>query len=516
MAAIIGAGATADAFLVAFRLPNLFRSLFAEGAFNSAFVPLFTKRLNAEGKSGARVFAEEALAVLLMALLFMTALAEIAMPFVINLMAPGFNKIAEIVPLVEIADLSVPGLLTPELQENVGKHELTIILTRITFPYLLCMSLTALFAGILNALGRFIAAAAAPILLNIILSITLLSAYALGWKNQPEAVVLLSWGVFAAGVAQFSFLVWGARRQGMGLALRWPKLTPDIRHLFWIALPGVGTAGITQINLFIGTMIASYAESAVSYLYYADRINQLPLGIVGIAIGVVLLPELSKKLSEGNPEASFHSHNRSMEFALFLTVPAAVGLIVLPQQIIQVLFEHGAFQSNDTYAVALALTAFAVGLPAFVLIKVLLPGFFAREDTRTPMIFATISATVNIVGSLIMFQFWQHVGIAVATSMAAWTNVILLGATLLSRGYFRPDAVLRWRASMIVLSSAVMGVTLWIASTQLAFFFSSGYWIVWRILILGVLIGFGGGVYLLATQITGAANYKSLFRILSR
>jgi putative peptidoglycan lipid II flippase len=514
-ARVIGAGAIADAFFVAFRLPNLFRSLFAEGAFNSAFVPLFTKCLNADGKTGARVFAEEALAVLLTVLIIVTAIAEIAMPLLIRLMAPGFKEFADVFPVVEIAGIGVPGLISQAMRESADKYDLTVLLTRITFPYLLCMSLTALVAGILNALGRFVAAAAAPILLNVTLSSALLIALAFGTKEHPSAVIL-SWGVFVAGFVQLAFLVAGAKRQEMGLGFRLPRLTPSIRRLFWLAVPGVVTAGITQINLFIGTMIASHSESAVSYLYYADRINQLPLGIVGIAIGVVLLPELTQKLNGEDPAAAFNSHNRSMEFALILTIPAAVALIVVPLPIIQVLFEHGKFSAQNSNAVAMTLAAFAMGLPASVLIRVFLPGFFAREDTRTPMIFAGISAAVNIGGSLALFPLWGHVGIAAATTMAAWTNAVLLGGTLLVRGHFRPDTVLRHRGPMILLASVIMGGALWLAYGQLAFFFTPNYWIVWRILILGVLVGFGGIVYLVATQLTGAINYRSLLRILVR
>lgn len=490
-AAVLGAGPVADAFFVAFRLPNLFRSLFAEGAFNSAFVPLFTKSLNAEGKSGARVFAEEALSVLLTALLVVTALAEIAMPWLIMLIAPGFHG-------------------TPD------KFDLAVLLTRITFPYLLCMSLTALTAGILNALGRFSAAAAAPILLNVILSIALVIAAALGLFRKPEAAMILSWGIFVAGFAQLAFLTLGARRQGMDLSFRLPRLTPGVRRLFWLAVPGVVTAGITQINLFIGTMIASHNESAVSYLYYADRINQLPLGIVGIAIGVVLLPELSKKLASGEEAAAQHSHNRSMEFALLLTLPAAVALCVVPLPIIQVLFERGAFTSTNSAAVSGALAAFAAGLPASVLIRVFLPGFFAREDTTTPMKYAGVSASVNIIGSLVLFPYMGHVGIALSTTAAAWTNALLLGGTLLARGYFQPDAALKRRGPMILLASAVMGLALWGIYGQISGYFAAGNGFALRLVALAGLVGAGGIVYLAATQLTGAVSYKALWRVFAR
>ncbi len=490
-ALVLGTGPAADAFFVAFRLPNLFRSLFAEGAFNSAFVPLFTKNLQGDGHEAARQFAEEALSVLLTALLIVTILAEIFMPVMILLIAPGFR-------------------------ENPEKFDLAVLLTRITFPYLLCMSLTALTAGILNALGKFAVAAAAPILLNVILGASMVIAASLSLYHRPEAAMMIAWAVTISGFAQLAWLTLGANRQGMDLGFRWPRLTPGVRRLFYLAVPGVVTAGITQINLFIGTMIASMSESAVSYLYYADRINQLPLGIVGIAIGVVLLPELTQKLNAGNRDAAMYSHNRSLEFALLLTLPAAVALMVVPVPIIQVLFQRGAFSARDTEAVSAALAAFAAGLPASVLIRVFLPGFFAREDTRTPMIFAGISAGVNMVGSAILFFIIGHVGIAIATTLAAWTNAILLGTTLLRRRNFEPDANLRRRSVMIVVASGVMGAALWAASIPLSAMFTPASSFAVQCVALGVLVAGGGLVYLTTTQLTGAFSYKSLWRAVSR
>jgi putative peptidoglycan lipid II flippase len=276
------------------------------------------------------------------------------------------------------------------------------------------------------------------------------------------------------------------------------------------------TAGITQINLLVGTMIASLAEGAVSYIYYADRINQLPLGLVGIAIGVVLLPELSQKLSAGDGPSAMRSHNRALEFALLLTLPAAAALCVIPTPIIQVLFERGAFTAVDTQAVAAALTAFACGLPAFVMIKVFQPGFFAREDTRTPMIYAGISAIVNIVGSLSMFFVLGHVGIAIATSLAAWTNAILLGATLMRRGDFVPDELIRKRGAMILVSSIVMAAALWLATMPLASLFAPVNGAFTQIAALALLVGGGALVYLLIAQLTGALSAKTLWRSLKR
>lgn len=491
IAAVLGAGAISDAFFVAFRLPNLFRSLFAEGAFNAAFIPLLTRRMKEGGLDLARSFAEEALAVLLTALLIVTVLAEIAMPWLVTFIAPGFV-------------------------DNPDKFDLAVLLTRITFPYLLCMSLTALSAGMLNAMGRFAAAAAAPVILNVIAISAMLIAASFGLHDRPEAAMILAWAVCVAGFAQLALLAFMARRHGMDLRFRLPRLTPGVRRLFRLAGPGVLTAGITQINLFIGTMIASLQAGAVSYIYYADRINQLPLGIVGIAIGVVLLPELSAKLSSGNGKSAMFSHNRALEFALLLTLPAAAALCIVPTPIIQVLFERGAFTANDTEAVSLALTAFAVGLPAFVLIKVFQPGYFAREDTRTPMYFAATSAVVNIIGSLSLFFWLGHVGIAIATSLAAWTNATLLVTTLMRRSHFEPDANLKKRGGMILLASIIMALALWGASFPLDGLFQPSNGALVQIVALLGLVGGGAVVYLVTAQLTGAVNAKALLNSMRR
>ncbi|MBC8049193.1 MAG: murein biosynthesis integral membrane protein MurJ, partial [Chitinophagales bacterium] len=327
IAAVLGAGWVADAFFVAFRFPNLFRALFAEGAFNSAFVPLFSKRLETEGRDSSHIFAEQAMAMLLTAVALTVIVAEIFMPALVGLLAPGFTA-------------------------DPRKFELAVLLSRITFPYIACMSALALTAGLLNAFGKFGAPAAAPIILNLVLSAVMVTAAWLGFYNQPEAGVMLAWGVTVAGLAQLAYVALAARRLGMDLGFRRPRMNDDMRRLISLGVPGLITGGINQINVFVGTMIASLQVSAVSYLYYADRLNQLPLGIVGIAIAVVLLPELSRKLAAGDAQAAMDSQNRSLEFALILTLPAAVALMIAPYPIIQVLFQRGAFSANDTLQVS--------------------------------------------------------------------------------------------------------------------------------------------------------------------
>jgi putative peptidoglycan lipid II flippase len=491
MAALLGSGPVADAFVIAFRFPNLFRRLFGEGAFNAAFVPLFAGRLESEGEGAARRFAEEIYAVLFVVLLAVVALAEVAMPLLIYVLAPGF-----------VAD--------------TDKFDLTVLLTRIAFPYLLFMSLVALLSGVLNSLHRFALAAAAPVVLNLVLISALLTARTMGWGDAPATGMALAWGVALAGLIQFALLWVACKGAGMRLKLRRPVITPGVRRLVTLGIPGVIAGGIMQLNLVISTIIASLQASAPSWLYYADRVYQLPLGVVGVAIGIVLLPELSRRLRAGDGSGVQSSLNRALEFALFLTVPAAVALIVIPQPIVQVLFERGAFGPADTAATALALAAFAAGLPAFVLQKIFQPGFFAREDTRTPMHFALYSVALNIAGALALFPFLGHVGIALATSVAAWLNAALLGITLTRRGHFQTDAALRRNLPRIVLSSLamgalVLGLALWWADS-----FSVGVALSRRIGLLLALVAVGSGAYFALTFATGAFRPDLITRAMRR
>lgn len=489
IAAVLGTGPVADAFFVAFRFPNLFRRLFAEGAFNSAFVPLFAKRLEGEGEEEARRFANEALSVLVTVLVLLTIVAEIAMPWLMYLIAPGF------------AD-------TPD------KFDLAVLLTRIAFPYLLLVSLVALLSGLLNALHRFALAAFAPVLLNIVLiSVLALLAWA-GYGNTPAAGEALAWGVAAGGVAQLVVLLFWSRRVGMGLELQRPRMTPGVKRLVALGIPGVIAGGITQVNILIGTIIASLQDKAVSWLYYADRIYQLPLGLVGIAIGVVLLPDLSRRLRAGDGGGALHTQNRSLELSLLLTLPAAVALMIVPVPIIQVLFERGAFSAADTPATAAALAAFAAGLPAFVLVKVFSPGFFAREDTKTPMYFAGASVVVNILVSLALFSFIGHVGIAIATSLAGWVNAGLLALTLTRRGHFSFDETFRRRMPRMGLACLVMGTALWAVQVALEPWFAATVGITVQIAALVALVVCGIAVYAVMAHVTGALRYQDLMKAL--
>ena len=466
----LGAGAIADAFFVAFRFPNLFRSLFAEGAFNAAFVPLFTGRLTEEGQSAARAFAERAFAVMTLILTLFVVAMELAMPWAMQGLAPGFAE-------------------TPE------KMELAVTFSRICFPYLLFISLVSLQAGVLNALGRFAAAAGTPVLLNLT---SMAGLWALA-PHTPTAGHAMAWGTFAAGMVQFLWLVFSLKRAGMLLRPARPRLTPEVRLLFRRIVPGAVGAGVYQINLVINTMIAStVADGAVSYLNYADRVNQLPLGVVGIAIGTALLPLLSRQLREGETEAALDSQNRAMELGLFLTLPAAAALMVIAQPVIRVLFERGSFGPAETAATAAALVAFAIGLPAYVLVKALTPGFFAREDTATPVRIAGICMLLNVGLNLALVGPLAHVGMALATALAAWVNVILLAWLLHRRGFFRLDARLRRRGPRLVAAAVAMAAALW-GLREALLPFATGPWQaggVLALLVLGGGLAYGGAVLL--------------------
>jgi len=496
IAATLGAGPVADAFYVAFRFPNLFRRLFGEGAFNSAFVPLFAKRIEGEGREAARKFAEEALAGLVFVLLLLTAVAEIAMPFLMLGLAWGFTA-------------------SPE------KFDLAVLLTRITMPYLLCMSVVALLSGVLNSVGKFVESSAVSIVLNLTMMAATLIAIALGYTNEPMAGVIQAWGVFAAGILQLWLLVDGARRNGLTLRLRWPRMTEGVRQLVVLGIPGVVAGGVTQINIAIGTFVAAFQEGAVSHLYYADRLYELPLAIVGIAIGVVLLPDVSRHLRAGDKAAVMDSQNRAFEFAMLLTVPAAVGLAVAPTPIVQALFQRGAFTVADTPPTAYALAIFALGLPSFVMIKVFSPAYFAREDTATPMRYAVISLTANTLGSIGLFFLFRrlglmpHLGIALATSAGGWLNAGLLYATLARRGDLVADARLRRSLKLVVIASLVMGAVVWIVSALLnEWFIAPGFLV--RAGALALLVGAGLAVYSIAIVASGAVEIRQLRTMLRR
>ncbi len=507
IASVLGTGPVADAFVVAFRFPNLFRRFFAEGAFNAAFVPLYAKKLEGEGEEAAKAFASNAMSGLAFVLLIFTGLALLFMPWFMLLMASGF-----LLQPGEAFALSMLPELAARLGDPVGreKYDLAVLFTRIAFPYLLFVSLVALLSGVLNSRGRFALAAGAPVLLNVVLIATLVF-FAPNTQTPGHALV---WGVFTAGLAQFLALVWGCWRAGAMPRFHWPRMTPDMKHLIGLGVPGILAAGITQINLVVGTLIASFEDAAVSILFYADRIYQLPLGLVGAAMGVVLLPDLSRRLRAADHDGAMHVQNRAIELSCLLTLPAAVALFVIPLEIITVLFEHGAFTSSDSAQTAAALAIFALGLPAFVLMKVFQPGYFAREDTKTPMIFAAINALINMTLSYVLFFRIGLVGIAIATTLAGWVNVLLLWGRLWQRKHFTADTRLLSRLPRIVLASLGMGALLWWGRGLLAPLFQGGE----TDKIFGLVLLVGGGLiaFAILTVVTKASTVSELKAIVRR
>ncbi len=493
MAAALGTGLVADAFFVAFRFPNLFRRLFGEGAFNAAFVPLFAKRLEGDSEPAAARFAADTMSGLALILIMLSAIFIVAMPWAMVVLAPGF-----------VADQD--------------KYNLAVDLTRIAFPYLFCMSIVALLSGVLNSLHRYWAAAAAPILLNVVLISALLIAIAFGEANRPGAGYILAIAVTIAGFAQLAMLWAAVRKAGFQILLTRPRWTPEMKRLVQLGIPGLISGGITQINIVVGTVIASLQAGAVSYLYYADRLYQLPLGIVGITIGVVLLPELARQLRAGRIDEAMATQNRSLEFALVLTIPAAIALAIAAEPIISVLFERGAFQAADTANTAWALRAFAVGLPAFVLIKVFQPAFFAREDTKTPMLLALVNLIANVVLSLALFYAFKaagwrpHVGIAAATSIAGWLNAVLLWALLARGGDFHWDARLTRNLVIVTAASLAMGLVIWAALPHLGPYLVGTASITARIAGLAALVLGGAVIFFAIVTATGVLRLSMLRR----
>jgi len=467
IASSLGASFLSDAFFVAFKLPNFLRRLFAEGAFNSAFVPLFAGMLAVDGKEKARDFASEAMSFLLLILLIVTGVFIIAMPYLMYILAPGFA-------------------------DNPDKFALTVALTRITMPYIIFISLVSLLGGILNSGDKFAAVAATPVIMNLCLIVI---PYFIEGVT-PNGAYALAIAVMLSGVAQFLWLVRFCKRQNMLPKLQKPRLTPEVKKLLLLIAPAALGAGVAQINLFIDLIIASQFDSGVSYLYYADRISELPLAVIGIAVGTALLPMLSRQIREGKREESFHSQNRALELAGFLSIPAAIALIVIAQPIISVMFERGEFTAADTAQTFPALMAFACGLPAFILVKILAPAFYANQDTKTPFKIATTCIVVNFIFNLILMFPLQHVGLALATSIASWLNVFLMARTLKSRDWLRLEKRLFAQLGKIIFACTVMAISLWLITPHLTPYMQHGQHSIYRFGALIALACAGAFVYL--------------------
>ncbi len=497
IAHFLGASMMADAFFVALRFPNLFRSLFAEGTLNVAFVPLLSGELHTKGKNHARVFARSVFSFLFYVLLIFTLVVEILMPNLMFLLAPGFDDIA-------------------------GKMALTTTLSRITFPFLLFVSLVSLFAGMLNAVGKFWAAAFTPTILNIVMiaSLYVLTPFI---TNPYAPAYALSYGVLIAGVIEFTFLAWHIRKAGLSIGLINPAralfhVSKGVKTLLRKMAPGVLGSGVYQINLFFDTLFVSFVGAgAISWLNYAHHLFQLPIGIIGTAIGTALLPVLSQHIKLNQLPEATNQLNRALEISLAMSSASLIGLMCLAEPIVRILFERGAFTGADSVNTAHALMVFAIGLPAYMLTKTVSPFFYARGDTSTPVKIAVVGVGLNAVLALTFMQFWGYLGIALATGITVWVNASQYVIRLYLKGDVRLDSLCRYRLPRIIASGLIMGGFLIGARMGLNLLFPN-----WAqtssfssAVLLFVLIGTAIVIYAVAIILTRSillSDVKALFR----
>jgi len=477
IASFLGASIYADAFFVAFRLPNTFRRLFAEGVFNAAFIPSYTEA-NLNNEAEGKKFADDVLNLLIIILLAIVFLVEIFTPAIDYLIAPGFY-------------------------EELKKFDLAIELTRITFPFLFFISLSSFFSGILNTNNKFAAAAAAPIILNIFLILSLLISYFL----DLDFGLNLSYAVTLAGLFQLLFLIFFTKYYYKPSIHFKIKINSKVKFFLKKLLPSIFSSGVTQINILIGTIIASFEAGAVSYLYYADRIYQINLAIAGIAIGTVALPELSKKIKIGNWNEAHNIQNRSLELCLLLSVPACFGLIIASEQITNALFGYGSFLEKDVVLTAEALKYFGFGVPAFALIKVLSNFFFARDNTRTPFYISFFSVILNVLISVIYFKKIGFVIIPIATSIATWLAVLIYVILLIKLKYFNVKRIFFVNIVKILISSLIMILGLY----YLLSFFEDKliYANYYKSFYLIMIIALNASAYLLLVRLLGVFRIKN-------
>ena len=480
IAAYFGTGMYADAFNIAFKLPNFFRNIFAEGAFSAAFVPLFTGKLSTETKEKALKFASNILSILSISLIILILLFEIFMPFVISGLAPGFAA-------------------------DNHKFNMTVYLTQITTPYLFFISIVTFYSCILNSIDKFAAMAFSPIILNVAM---IGSLYYLG-QTESDKVIYAAWGVFAGGVLQLIFIIKPVIKHQIWPRISKPQLDDDVKKFFKNIGPAALGSGVTQINLWVGTIIATSIPGAVSMLYYVERVIQLPIALIGVSIGIVILPSLSRHFKLENREQAINTQNRALEIALLLSLPCAVALFAIAKPIVFVLFERGAFQSSDTLRTAPALIMLAIGIPAYVMNKIMVPAFFAVEDTRTPVKISIACLVINVVGNLILVRYLEHVGIALATAVTAWVNIILLTIFAYRKNIFRFDYSFKQKALKITLSCGFLYLFLDAASGLLHnYIYGSSSTLSALVFLAMILVG--GLLYLYSLYVTNTYSWEEL------
>ena len=477
IAIFLGTTMFADAFFVAFRLPNTFRRLFAEGTFNAAFIPSYTSAKIENSRKGKK-FADDVLSSLLLILLFLVTLAEIFTPYLIYFIAPGF------------------------LEDKI-KFDLVVELTRITFPFLLFVSLSSFFAGILNSNSKFAAAAAAPIILNVFLIISLILSFVFELNYTKQ----LSYGVTSAGIIQLLFLIYVSKKYYKPTLNFNLKLSNKVKFFFKKLLPSIFSSGITQINILIGTIIASFQSGAVSYLYYADRVYQINLAIAGIAVGTVSLPALSKAFKMKNNKKISDIQNKSFELSLLLSIPASFGLILASSEIVNALFGYGSFSANDVDMTAAALTFFGYGVPAFALIKILSNFFFARDNTKTPFYISAFIVSLNIIISVSFFEKIGFVIIPIATSITSWVGVFIYIYLLNKKKILLLKNQLMVNFIKILISTILMSLILLFSLNKLANYLEYSY--NYKALFLISIVSFVGMFYLLSCYLLGILKLKN-------
>ena len=485
MSRILGAGIYTDAFYVAFRLPNTFRRLFGEGAFSAGFVPLYSQRLQSGGEGEAKKFSEEVLAVFLPTLVLFTIVFELIMPVFI---------------------LAITGW-------HGHEQAFATLLTRITFPYLLLISLVSLFSGILNSIARFTAAAFAPALLNLSMLVALLLVRN-GGEISATAVAI---AVTVGGVLQLALLLFACKRAGIVLKVRKPRLTPGVRQFIRVVLPATLGAGVYQVSVFIDTFfLARIGTGAVSWFNYADRLNQLPLGVIGAAIGTAILPQVSRHVDIGEADKAAKVQGQAAELAMLLCLPAALALAVSALPLVSAIFEAGKFTANDAQNTALTLSLIALGLPAYVLVKVLTPGFYARRDTATPVKVAIVVLVVNVILNFVLIWGlgWGIGGLAAAVALSSWINCVILYVLLHRRGHFRIEAWLASRLARQLLAAGAMVAALFALKMLLGSWFtgSLGH----RLAGVMALVGGGMAVYFPLVWVLGGTDREELKALLRR
>lgn len=482
----LGAGPVADAFVVALKLPNFFRNVTAEGAFSVSFVPIYSQTLTSKGEEQAGNFAGESLSVMMVYLAVFTVVMMAAMPWVLYVIAPGFHAGTE-------------------------RYELAVHMTRVTFPYLMLMSIASLLGGMLNAHEKFGPFSAASIFFNL----CQIAMMVFGRTYFPTVGHALAWAVTLSGFVQIAWLAWYLRKYKIVLPFLRPRLTPEVRRLFRTMGPGVLAAGIVHVNLFADITIASFfGTGIISGLYYADRLFQLPLGVVGIAVGTALLPMLTKAFTNGNKDEAKDLFNRSLEYCLFLTVPAALGMAVLNQELVSTLFQHGAFTAEDGRVTVMALACLSMGLPAYVGVKVFLSAYWARHDTKTPAKISAVMALANIAVAFGLTFIIGPVGIALATAISGWVQCLVLWRGLRSDPATGFDDRLKRAVPRIFACGFLMTFILWIMTHFMDPMFDGHA--VKQVVLLAVLVGVGVAVYFVSAHLAGVFRVGDVLRYLKR